>query len=70
MRQGQRKQFHIGPAKYRQHVKHLNVRVALQHTSQEYYESEITSSGISDFFFTTSYTKYTLLYETVFTHDN
>ena len=48
-RQGRREQFHIGLAKYRQHVKHLNVRVVLEHTSQEYYESEIISSGISDF---------------------
>ena len=33
--QGRRKQFYIGQAKYKQHVRHLNAKVALEHASQE-----------------------------------
>ena len=33
--QGWMKQFHIGQAKYKQHVRHLNAKVALEHASQE-----------------------------------
>ena len=33
--QGRRKQFYIGQAKYKQHVRHLNAKVTLEHASQE-----------------------------------
>ena len=33
--QDQMKQFYIGQAKYKQHVRHLNAKVALEHASQE-----------------------------------
>ena len=33
--QGWKKQFHIGQAKYKQHVRHLNVRVVLEHDFQK-----------------------------------
>ena len=33
--QDRMKQFYIGQAKYKQHVRHLNAKVALEHASQE-----------------------------------